>query len=310
MLGHLLIPDRYNIAIWYWELASFRPEWLDVVAKFDEIWCASTFTRRSIGSVSARPVRVVRPAVPARQAPGQTPRRDFALADSSYVFFYTCDVCSRLNRKNPLALVRAFLDEFGPDDGATLLLKLNYPSYDAAAVDALQELVEGRPNVLLIDRVLPAGQLADLWTLIDCYVSPHRSEGLGLTVIEAMHAGRPVIGTPYGGVADFLTHETGLPLDYGLVEIERTVEPYPAGFVWADPKIASIRAQMRWAFENRNAAGSLGEAGQRFVAEMFSVRGTGACIRREIDRIWSAGQHRSEPAPADRDQAGAAATAA
>jgi len=286
-LRDLLTPDRYNIAIWYWELASFRPDWMEVLAIFDEIWCASSFTARSIAAISARPVRVVRPAVPMQPPPGKMTRRDFGLDQERFIFFFVCDVGSNIDRKNPLALVRAYLDEFQPEDGAMLVLKLNYAVHNANAVEALKNLAEGRRDIIVMDKLLPAEQLADLWTLIDCYVSPHRSEGLGLTVIEAMYAGKPVIGTPYGGVIDFMTADTALLLEYGVAEIEETTEPYPAGFVWADPKIASIRSAMRSVFENQGASRLLGEAGRRFAADMFSVRETAASVRREIDRIWS-----------------------
>src|SRR3989338_132774 len=48
----------------------------------------------------------------------------------------------------------------------------------------------------------------------DIFVRPSRSEGMGNSFIEAMAAGIPVIGTPVGGIADFLTdRETGLVVE-------------------------------------------------------------------------------------------------
>lgn len=45
----------------------------------------------------------------------------------------------------------------------------------------------------------------------DVFVRPSISEGMGNSFIEAMAAGVPVVGTPVGGIPDFLIHEeTGL----------------------------------------------------------------------------------------------------
>ena len=45
----------------------------------------------------------------------------------------------------------------------------------------------------------------------DIFVRPSRSEGLGSSFLEAMAAGLPIIGTPVGGITDFLIdQETGL----------------------------------------------------------------------------------------------------
>jgi glycosyltransferase involved in cell wall biosynthesis len=45
----------------------------------------------------------------------------------------------------------------------------------------------------------------------DIFIRPSLSEGMGNSFIEAMAAGVPVIGTPVGGIPDFLKHEeTGL----------------------------------------------------------------------------------------------------
>ena len=45
----------------------------------------------------------------------------------------------------------------------------------------------------------------------DCYVSLHRSEGLGLTMAEAMYFGKPVIATAYSGNLDFMNDGEQLP---------------------------------------------------------------------------------------------------
>jgi glycosyltransferase involved in cell wall biosynthesis len=107
-------------------------------------------------------------------------------------------------------------------------------------------------------------------------------------VIEAMLARKPVIGTPYGGVADFLSPDTGYPLTYKFIELAETIEPYPDGFIWADPDHGSIRQRLREVFENPEKARILAEAGYNRICELFSPFVAGERIASEIRRIWGA----------------------
>lgn len=71
-------------------------------------------------------------------------------------------------------------------------------------------------NLKLEDRVIFVGfishELLPLYLKAsDIFVRPSLSEGLGNSFLEAMAAGIPVVGTPVGGIPDFLTdRETGI----------------------------------------------------------------------------------------------------
>ncbi|WFU05943.1 rhamnan synthesis F family protein (plasmid) [Rhizobium sp. CB3171] len=288
-LDEIVVPSRYNIVIIYWELSALLPEWHAVLHRFDEIWCASTFMARSVSAVTKRPVRVVRPMLEREKVALTRTRRDFGLSEDRYVFFYAADAGSILGRKNPKALIDAYIEEFGPDDGACCLLKIHYSNVESPEIREILSIAEQRPDVIFMDRLLEDGEMHDLFQLIDCYVSPHRSEGLGLTILEAMDAGKPVIATPYGGAADFVTSESAWPLDYKLTEVGNGNEPYPAQYLWADPSIGSLRQAMRALFSDRKLTEELGRKGRIYAHDLFSAETTTETIRREVDRILQAG---------------------
>ena len=79
--------------------------------------------------------------------------------------------------------------------------------------DKLRVLTEQKQ---LADRVVFLGslshdQLPAVLKACDIFCRPSLSEGLGNSFLEAMAAGLPIIGTPVGGIPDFLTDgETGV----------------------------------------------------------------------------------------------------
>jgi phosphatidyl-myo-inositol dimannoside synthase len=77
---------------------------------------------------------------------------------------------------------------FGPDKA--VLLKLAHKRGVAGRVELLEH-----PGVSALPPYLHAA---------DIFIRPSRSEGFGISFVEAMAAGLPVIATQEGGIADFL----------------------------------------------------------------------------------------------------------
>jgi glycosyltransferase involved in cell wall biosynthesis len=135
-------------------------------------------------------------------------------------------------------------------------------------------------------------EVNSLMAACDAYVSLHRSEGLGLPLIEAMYLGKPVIATGYGGVTDFFDDSTGWVVRHTMVALEEAQGPYPVGAVWADPDpdhAAELMLQIAAAPEA--AAGKI-EAARRRIAEIYSPGVAGARLQRELGRL---AQLRDEP---------------
>lgn len=81
---------------------------------------------------------------------------------------------------------------------------------ERAALEAEIRRLSLAPRVSLLGAV-PPGEIPEYLAAGDVFVRPSLSEGLGNVFLEAMAAGVPVIGTPVGGIPDFLFDgETGL----------------------------------------------------------------------------------------------------
>lgn len=92
---------------------------------------------------------------------------------------------------------------------------------------------------------------------VDVYVSPYRSEGFGLTILEAMAAGLPPIVTNSGASLDFCPKE-GV---YFIDAEEVACLEYPCGHMkafqyptfvqpmWAEPSVKSLAEKMNESFK-------------------------------------------------------------
>jgi len=265
--GDELFRDKYNIAVWYWELPTLRPEWQVSMKYFHEFWAPTPFIYRMLRQSTAKPVHLLPPYL----AYLKGLERHHASESGETTFVYCFDANSILERKNPGALLNAFLQAFpkGSPAKVRLTFKITYPNRKVPEVDHLYRTAEKDSRIKIIDHLLTDAELHSLISGASAYVSPHRSEGLGLTVIEAMGAGVPVISTAFGGVDAFVDAASAYPVDYRLIELEDDYFPYPRGFVWADPDVDSIAAQLLEVYRNPAEADRKGAAAQTTVLDYF-----------------------------------------
>lgn len=274
---------RYTIGYWFWELASLPPDWVMYSSYVDEVWAATRFVRdavRETCNVPAvlMPLPIVLPPLPARG------RAHFGIPEGPVVFLYMFDVSSQMERKNPLAAIRAFRKAGLPRDAAVLVMKFTNAEYDRAGVRRMHEEAAGL-NVVMLDGYLDRPDVCALINAADCYLSPHRSEGFGLTILEAMRLGKATIATAYSGNTDFMTPENSYLLDYALVPLARNHGPYPAGAVWAEPDIDHAARLIREVVAHPADAAARGAQARIDVERDRDPAATGRLVRARLDAL-------------------------
>jgi glycosyltransferase involved in cell wall biosynthesis len=282
-LGPDFLDGKIVVSHWAWELEHFPEEWRDRFEVLDEIWVASSFCQGAVSAVSPVPVaRIPYPVEIDEVAP--VPAEVLDLPQDRFIFLYVYDYYSFAERKNPLAALRAFQQAFAPADKAHLVLKATDPRVDPDY--HARVLAEARPEqVTIISRYLDRAVLNGLIDRCHCYVSPHRSEGFGLTIAEAMYLGKPVIATAYSGNMDFTRPGNSYLARCDLVEIEQDHGPYRKGWLWGEPDVEHLAQLMRHVYENREEAQDVGARGAREIRQRYSHLAIGRRMKSRLEIV-------------------------
>lgn len=282
-VGDEFFEGRHNIGLWWWETNALPERFDEAFDHVDEVWAGTSFVADALAAVS--PVPVVHIPMPVTVAES-TPLAPGELGwPDAFTFYFSFDYNSVFERKNPLATIRAYLAAFAPDDGAALVLKCINGERHPEAHAEVRSAISGRPDIVLIDQYLDAADKDRLTASCDCYVSLHRSEGLGLTIAEAMYLGKPVIATGYSGNMDYMGALNSYPVDYRLVGIGEGVDPYPADGEWAEPDVEHAARLMREVFDDPAAARRRGALAALDLRAQHSVQATGLAIDQRLRRI-------------------------
>jgi len=275
-----------RVGYWVWEMGHIPPEWRADFGSVDRIWAPSRYCAELFAGEEGARVDVIPHAVPL--PPEQSVDRarvlaQFGVPAGRRVILYIFDGASYLVRKNPHALVRAFAASGLGAAGWTLVLKTKHLLDRPEEGAAFRALAQSVPHVVLIDRSLPNGGLEDLLTAADIYASPHCSEGFGLTIAEAMAAGKPVVATDFGGSTDHLDATTGYPVKARPWKLDRDFGHYKTGGIWARIDEPALSAALRQAAHDVEIGDrTRGDAARARIVERMSYQAIGGLIEQSL----------------------------
>jgi glycosyltransferase involved in cell wall biosynthesis len=281
------LSDTFVIGYWAWETPEFPEQWCDRFDFVNEVWVASSFIAEAVREKSTVPVVVI----PYMVAPpkvavdrGWLISRRPEIDNAEFIFIFLFDVASVPFRKNPEGAITAFVAAFLPDEPVRLVIKVLNGDRDPALLDRLGSLGSGR-RITVWDETLEDSDRFRLLASADAFVSLHRAEGFGLSIAEAMAYGLAVVTTAWSGNCDFTNEENAALVAYDLVPIDRQHGPYPAGTVWAEPRLDDAARQMRRIYDDPGWRESIGAAGTKTIAAKLSSQAVGAVMKARIGRL-------------------------
>jgi len=255
---------KRKIAFLVYESDLLPEHWVDPInSRIDMLIVPSSFCAGAAGAsgVKKEKIRVVPYGYNAEYF---KPRGESVAGAETFRFLF---VGTPHKRKGLREAAEAFAAEFGEREKVELVIRTPYNPADnrrlfdweyADVAGLIAEVKKAHPASAAIQLevgILPDEKMPHLYRAADCFVCPSYSEGFGLSILEAMASGIPVIVTDRGGHRDFCNEENSY-----LIKSR----PVPAGDFQYDsrrcdacvarPDVIHLRKLMRGVFEDRNDA--------------------------------------------------------
>jgi len=297
--------NSYNIGYFFWELD--KPAYCHYLGMemLDEIWVSTDYGMQIYQKDSnGKPVVNVGmcfedTAEICRDRSRDFIERRFKFSAKNYICLVAFDSFSFVQRKNPVAVLRAFQQAFVGIREARLIVKTqNRDSvFDPVQMhlwDQVDTIVQSDPRIIVMNETLSYQNLLQLKAGSDCYISLHKSEGWGFGMIEAMNLGVPVVCTGYSGNLDFCNQDTAWLVDFIETPLQKDDYIFVRnGSVWAEPDINHAAAQLRAAFDDPVARAAKATAARALIHENFSLEAIAKRYGARLQDILKKGRHSS-----------------
>ncbi len=253
----LYSPFNKNIAIVPWETTLIPKSWLAKINNFDGLLvpCKQNIIDFRNSGVTV-PIELIHWGFdPNRFYPLDRPQRDI---------FTFGHMGSLSIRKGTDLLVEAFQEAFPREKDVRLICKTSNNTYPFNVKDKRIEV--------LLTPYTPEELLNIFFKQIDCFVFPTRGEGFGLTSLEALATGVPVIVTNWAGPTEFMTPEVGWAIDYKMVPAKQFTENVYKEECgnWSEPNKEHLIELMRYAYNHREEVKEKGKAAARYALENWT----------------------------------------
>jgi len=221
--------NKYNIGSWFWELDKLPIKWRITNLIIDEIWVFSDFNKyiflkyfKNIKKINL-PLKKIKPLK--------------QIESKKIKYLISFDYDSYFERKNPLAGIKSFKEAFKKDEDVQLIIKTRNHTKHKYFHNKLIKNINNDSRIKLIPKEMNQLNYETLLNSIHCYISLHRSEGLGLGIMEAIENNKKIVATSYSGNVDFINYKNVIPISYKLIDVKMGEYPYFKNCKWAEPNI-------------------------------------------------------------------------
>lgn len=233
-----------------------------VQEEIDQVWCPSFHTASAIRETATgalqkevNNIKIIPHGYDPEIFKSRGPKTEHYDKDCFTFLFVGGWAKGFADRKGLDIVYRAFRNEFKDNEKVRLIIKIT-SVYNALNYDPVKILssisVAHNPKVLVIKRDVPREMLQQIYRCADVIVYPSKAEGFGMTALEGMACGTPVMTAPFGGQVDFINKDNGWIVTKGT-KTAATDPVYIYDFSnWFVTDWQEWAKKMRYVFEHRD----------------------------------------------------------
>lgn len=265
---------RYRIGYWAYELPIAPRLWSATSIAFHEIWVPSRFVADALSAAGVEtPIRVMpHPVAMGGPMPGAA-RPSFGIPADAFTVLAIGDLRSSATRKNLLGAIDIYRRAFPTPNGqSALVVKIQSGEVHPAFREHAEKATNKREDVIFIPETLAQLKVKSLIASCDLLLSPHRSEGFGLTLAEAFMAGVPALATGWSGNLDFMSKLSELLIDSKLVSVRDVYGIYRSDRLqWAEPDLADAARKLSALASDPGLRSKLASRGRAAVEQLSAA---------------------------------------
>lgn len=254
-----LFPGQKVIHFFDWECDNLAKQWVENINNYADISvCPTPFFKDIYKNAGIKnPILIWQHGV--NKAFDKYKERKYTKGDDFYFFTYNAGE----KRKGWDFILQAFFEEFENEHNVKLIAKNNNricPGWFDLSLSKFDS--DKRKDIIRIQELMSFDELIKLAHKSHCFLFPALGEGYALPVVEMMLTGLPCILTKAHRFLD-LPGNTYLPVE---TETKQGRRLYNVGNWW-EPKIDSLKKQMRFIYENYKECKEIGLNSYNYVKE-------------------------------------------